>query len=109
RSASVVTIEESELLWLDRDAFRRCLMTMPALSYNQSCALSSRLRRANEQIQSLATLDIECRVARQLLAFAEKYGQAAEDGTTFIPVRLTQSDLANLVGATRESINKIIV
>lgn len=109
RSASVVTIEESELLWLDRDTFRRCLMTIPALSYNQSCALSARLRQANQQIQSLATLDIECRVARQLLGFAEKYGQVADDGTTFIPLRLTQSDLANLVGATRESINKIIV
>ncbi|MDQ3009460.1 MAG: Crp/Fnr family transcriptional regulator [Acidobacteriota bacterium] len=109
RSASVATIEESDLLWLDRDTFRRCLMTMPTLSYNQSCALSARLRQANEQIQSLATHDIEYRVARQLIAFADKYGQTAGDGTTFIPVRLTQSDLANLVGATRESINKIIV
>jgi CRP/FNR family cyclic AMP-dependent transcriptional regulator len=109
RSASVVTIEESELLWLDRDAFRRCLLAMPTLSYNQSCALSARLRRANEQIQSLATQDIECRVARQLLAFAEKYGRITPDGATFIPVRLTQSDLANLVGATRESVNRIIV
>lgn len=109
RSASVVTIEESELLWLDRDAFRRCLLTIPAFSYNLACALSARLRQANEQIQSLATQDIECRVARQLLAFAEKYGQVAEDGSTYIPVRLTQSDLASLVGATRESINKIIV
>ncbi len=84
-------------------------MTIPSLSYNQSCALSARLRHANEQIQSLATHDIEYRVARQLIAFADKYGQAAEDGTTFIPLRLTQSDLANLVGATRETINKIIV
>jgi CRP/FNR family transcriptional regulator len=44
-----------------------------------------------------------------LLGFSEKYGQPATDGQVFIPVRLTQSDLANLVGATRESINKIIV
>jgi CRP/FNR family cyclic AMP-dependent transcriptional regulator len=109
RSASVVTIEESELLWLDRETFRRCLLAMSTLSYNQSCELSARLRRANEQIQSLATQDIECRLARQLLAFAEKYGQTMPDGATFIPVRLTQSDLANLVGATRESVNKIIV
>jgi CRP/FNR family cyclic AMP-dependent transcriptional regulator len=109
RSASVETLEESDLLWLDCATFRRFLFAMPPLSNNLACLLSARLRQANEQIQSLATRDIECRVARQLLGFSEKYGQPATDGQVFIPVRLTQSDLANLVGATRESINKVIV
>ncbi len=109
RSASVTTLEESELLWLDRSTFRKFLMATPMLSHNLSCLLSARLRQANEQIQSLATLDVECRIARQLIGFADKYGQPETDGNISIPVRLTQSDLANLVGATRESVNKIIV
>ncbi len=109
RSASVATLEESDLLWLDRATFKKFLMTTPMLSHNLSCLLSARLRQANEQIQSLATADIECRIARQLIGFAEKYGQLESDGNIFIPVRLTQSDLANLIGATRESVNKIIV
>ena len=109
RSASVETLEDSDLLWLDCATFRRFLFAMPALSHNLACLLSARLRQANEQIQSLATRDIEHRVARQLLGFSEKYGQPATGGEVFIPVRLTQSDLANLVGATRESVNKIIV
>lgn len=109
RSASVTTLEESDLLWLDRATFRKFLMTTPMLSHNLSCLLSARLRQANEQIQSLATLDVECRIARQLIGFADKYGQPENDGHISIPVRLTQSDLANLVGATRESVNKIIV
>lgn len=109
RSASVTTLEESELLWLDRSTFRKFLMATPMLSHNLSCLLSARLRHANEQIQSLATADVECRVARQLIGFADKYGQPETDGNISIPVRLTQSDLANLIGATRESVNKIIV
>ena len=109
RSASVATLEESDLLWMNRTTFKRFLMTMPMLSHNLSCLLSARLRQANEQIQSLATADIECRVARQLIGFADKYGQPEDGGGIAIPVRLTQSDLANLVGATRESVNKIIV
>jgi CRP/FNR family cyclic AMP-dependent transcriptional regulator len=108
RSASVTTLEESELLWMDRGAFKRFLMTAPMLGQNLACLLSARLRQANEQIQSLATADIECRVARQLIGFAEKYGQP-ENGDISIPVRLTQSDLASLIGATRESVNKVIV
>lgn len=109
RSASVTTLEESELFWMDRATFKRFLMTTPMLSHNLSCLLSARLRHANEQIQSLATADIESRIARQLIGFADKYGQPQTEGNISIPVRLTQGDLASLIGATRESVNKIIV
>ena len=109
RSASVTTLEECELLWLDHSTFKRFLATTPALCLNLSCLLSARLRQANEQIQSLAAADIESRVARQLLGFVEKYGRSENGCDISIPVRLTQGDLANLIGATRESVNKIIV
>ena len=109
RSASVATLATSELLWLDRATFRRCLLAMPALGHNLSCALSARLRHADRQIESLAAVELETRIARQLTAFVERYGEVADDGAVLIPLRLTQSDLAGLVGATRESVNKIIV
>ncbi len=109
RSASVVTIEETTLLWMDREAFRHCLMAIPALAANTACTISSRLRSANEQIQSLAAVEVETRIARRILAFAEKYGQPLPNGDLLIPIRLTQSDIANLVGASREHTNKIMV
>ncbi len=109
RSASVTTLEESELLWMDCATFKRFLAITPKLSHNLACLLSARLRQANEQIQLLAAGDIESRVARQLIGFAEKYGQAESNGNISIPVRLTQKDLAGLIGATRESVNKIVV
>lgn len=109
RSASVVTLEASTLLWLDRALFQRCLMTMPVLAYNLACILSMRLRLANEKIQALATQSVEARIARQILAFADQCGLKQANGDIQIPLRLTQSDLAAMIGASREHINKVIV
>jgi CRP/FNR family transcriptional regulator, cyclic AMP receptor protein len=109
RSASVVTLEKTVLLWTDRESFRHCLMAIPALAANLTCTLSSRLRLANEQIQSLASVEVETRIARRILAFAERYGRLLPNGDLLIPIRLTQTDIANLVGASREHTNKILV
>jgi CRP/FNR family cyclic AMP-dependent transcriptional regulator len=59
-------------------------------------------------IQALATLDVNGRVARQLLAFAEKYGHE-KDGATQIRIVLTQGDIADLVGASRKRVNQTMV
>lgn len=104
RSATAETQEECKLLWIEREAFAECLRTMPTLAFNLVRILTRRVRLANARIQSLATLDVDGRVARQLLAFAQEYGQTEGQNTT-IPLRLTQSDLAGLVGASRESVN----
>jgi CRP/FNR family cyclic AMP-dependent transcriptional regulator len=93
RSANVMTMERCTLLWMDRATFQ---------------LLAGRLRMANEQIQSLSSLDVAGRLARQILAFAERYGRPVESGVQ-IPLRLTQSDLAELVGASRERVNQVMV
>jgi CRP/FNR family cyclic AMP-dependent transcriptional regulator len=108
RSANVVTMEESTLIWLDRTTFWDCLQSMPALTYSLASMLSRRLRVANAQIQSLATHDVFGRVARQLLVLADEYGQPAQDGSVRIPIRLTQSDIAGLIGATRVRVNQVL-
>jgi CRP/FNR family cyclic AMP-dependent transcriptional regulator len=110
RSASVVALEECSCLAMDRSSFHRSLKTVPELSYNLVRLLSRRLRLANEQIQALSTLDVRGRVARQLLAFAQQYGETgAEQQGIRIPLRLTQTDVAALVGASRERVNQVIV
>jgi CRP/FNR family cyclic AMP-dependent transcriptional regulator len=109
RSATALTMEESTLLWLDRATFSRCLRTMPPLAVNLVTIMSRRLRLANEQIQALAALDVYGRVARQLLAFAQVYGASAAGGDVVIPLRLTQTDLADLVGASRVRVNQVLV
>ncbi len=109
RSANVMTLEEVQLLWVDRATFQGWLETMPLVAYNLALILSRRLRLANAQIQALATLDVYGRVAHQLLTFAAEYGAAGADGSITIPLRLTQSDLADLVGASRVRVNHVLV
>src|ERR1700674_2252543 len=77
RSANVVTTEPTRLLWMDRATFQACVKTIPLLAQNLVRLLSHRLRFANEQIQALCTLDVPGRVARQILALADRYGKAA--------------------------------
>ncbi len=108
RSASALTLEETVTVWMDRASFQEGLRTMPALALNLTRILSRRLRMANERIQAFASLDVYGRVARHLLAFADKYGQPQSGGDTLIPIRLTQSDIADLVGASRERVNQIM-
>lgn len=109
RSANVVTMEKATLLWMDRATFWSCLQTMPSVTYKLAQVLCGRLRLGNEQIRALVGLDIHGRVARELLAIADQYGQPTADGATLIPIRLTQSDIAGLIGASRESVNQVMV
>jgi CRP/FNR family cyclic AMP-dependent transcriptional regulator len=109
RSANVITLEETELLWMQRGAFQECLRTMPDLTLNLVRILTRRLRLSNAQVQALAALDVYGRVARQILAFAQEYGQQALNGDITIPFRLTQTDMADLVGASRVRVNHVLV
>jgi CRP/FNR family transcriptional regulator, cyclic AMP receptor protein len=108
RSANVVTLEDTTFLWMDRASFLDCLQSMTQLTYNLVRQLSSRLRLANQKIQALSTLDVAGRVARQVLIFADQYGRDDREGTR-IPVPLTQSDIAEMVAATRERVNHVMV
>lgn len=109
RSANVMTMEKCTFLWMDRNTFQDLLKNVPEFAQNLVRTLSARLRMANEQIQSLSSLDVAGRLARQILAFAERYGQEEPGVGTRIPLRLTQSDLAELVGASRERVNQVMV
>jgi len=57
---------------------------------------------------SLAALDVHGRVAAQILAFAREYGEALPEVGVLIPLRLTQTDLAGLVGASRVRVNQAL-
>jgi CRP/FNR family cyclic AMP-dependent transcriptional regulator len=107
-SASVVTLEDSLMLWMDKVTFNYMLDNFPPIARNLVKILSARVRLSDQMIQSLATLDVNGRVARQLLAFAERYGRDADDMVK-IRIALTQSDIADLVGASRKRVNQTMV
>jgi CRP/FNR family transcriptional regulator, cyclic AMP receptor protein len=108
RSASAITLENSLMLWMDKTTFNYLLDNFPPVARNLVQILSARVRLSDQVIQSLATLDVNGRVARQLLAFAERYGHETPEGVQ-IHIVLTQGDLADLVGASRKRVNQTMV
>jgi CRP-like cAMP-binding protein len=109
RSATVVAMEHVTLAWLTYSDFWACLRSIPTMTFNLAGILSRRLRLANSHAVAQATLAVEGRLADQLLALADEYGVVGSDGGCRIPFRLTQSDLAALVGASRVRVNQILV
>ena len=109
RSANVITREITTLRWMERRAFLDALVRMPGFCRNLVFTLSRRLQLANERFHALAALDITGRVACQLLDLAERYGRLLPGEGTQIVFPLTQGELAEMIGATRERVNPIMV
>jgi CRP/FNR family transcriptional regulator/CRP/FNR family cyclic AMP-dependent transcriptional regulator len=105
RSATCIAAEATETLMLHRDAFARALGAHPGLAIHVLKILSRRLRDADEFVEDAIFLDVPGRLAKKLLQLAETYGRPGPRGT-IIGLRLTQQELATMVGATRESVNK---
>jgi len=108
RSATVTTLERTTVLWMYREDFERCLDDYPSIGLNLAGILAQRLRLANERLLSFVTEDVDQRVARVLLSLASELGVPQPDGATLIPIRLTQTDLAEYVGAARISANRAV-
>lgn len=107
RSASAVALEATESLTLDREPFVAILERHPEIANGLLMVLGNRLRRTDELVQDILFLDLPGRVAKQLLALADERGQATRDGVR-IDLRLSQTELASIVGTTRESVNRCL-
>lgn len=106
RSASAIAMDQTTTYVLHREDFLAVLETHPAMVRSVIALLSGRVRHATEYAESLAFLDVQSRIAAILLALADRYG-IKKQGIE-IDLRLTQTDLATYVAATRESVNKIL-
>ncbi len=100
RSAHVVAMEESTLLVLRREDFRRRVEQNPAVAWALLLELSRRLRRADEKIGALVLLDVPGRIARMIL------DAAAEAGSDLIEKPLTHQTIAHVIGASRETVSR---
>jgi len=107
RSADATTMEPTELLMLTRDDMHDILQRYPRISLRLLTTLAGRLRRTTEAYLAYSALDVNGRLAMQLLRLAEQHGVVTPNGVR-IDLRLTQTDLGALVGASRESVNKVM-
>lgn len=105
RSANVVALEPATTLGLSREDLLRHMASYPQTALNLLGEMSRRLRRADETIAELALCDVQDRLIRRLIALANEDASELPEGM-LIRRRPTQQDLANMVGACRETISR---
>lgn len=107
RSATAEAIEPTDVLTLHREEFIRFIRNNPDFALHVLHIMAQRIRRLNNQVSDIFFLDLPGRLARILLQLADQHGVHTKEGIA-IELNLTQTDLAEMVGATRVSINKAL-
>jgi len=105
RSATVITIEDTELLTLSGQQFILVLEENPSIALSVIKSLSHRLREASHRIGNLVFLDTYSRVGRYLLDLGKQQGRYLADGSLLLP-RPTHQDIANFIGTSRETVSR---
>lgn len=100
RSAHVIALEDSVLLVLRREEFRRRVEASPAVAWALLTELSRRLRTADKKIGGLVLLDVPGRIARVLLE------NAPDEESNLVQRRLTHQTIAHMIGASRETVSR---
>ena len=107
RTATATAVTDTKLLSLGQDKVIPWVKEHPEVSLHLLARLASRLRRTNEVVGDLVFSDVPGRVAKALIDLGVKFGEKREEGL-FVNHDLTQEELAQLVGASRETVNKAL-
>src|SRR6202171_3805728 len=107
RTSSATTITEVRAVSMDRDALRAWIADRPEIAEQLLRVLARRLRRTNNNLADLIFTDVPGRVAKQLLQLPQRFG-TQEGGALRVTHDLTQEEIAQLVGASRETVNKAL-
>lgn len=107
RSATVSAVTDTVLLTLSHEGLLEWITGRPEVARGLLSQLASRLRRANDIVSDLVFADVPGRVAKSLLDLSRRFGAPAEGGIR-VAHDLTQEELAQLVGASRETVNKAL-
>jgi CRP-like cAMP-binding protein len=107
RSATIKALRDVEVAILARKDFLDLLSKSPHMSLSLVLALSSRLRATNQAIQAAAYQDIRTRLASLLINLEKNFGEKA-DGGVRLTLRLTNQEMANMIGTTRETVNRML-
>ena len=107
RTSSATTVTEVRAVSMDRDALRAWIADRPEIAEKLLRTLARRLRRTNNSLADLIFGDVPGRVAKQLLQLAQCFGTQEGDALR-VEHDLTQEEIAQLVGASRETVNKAL-
>ena len=107
RSATVVSDEDSVLILFNKNNFEKVIEKYPRIALKLLKELTLRLRKADDLIGNLAFLNVSGRIAGILLQLAEEHGQKTQEGI-IIKSRPTHQAIANMVGASRETVSRVL-
>ena len=108
RTATATALTDLSYVSLDHADLRPWLGTRPEVAELLLQVLARRLRRTNSALADLVFVDVPGRVAKALLELSDRFGRAQADGELRVEHGLTQEELAQLVGASRETVNKAL-
>ncbi|MFN0116818.1 MAG: Crp/Fnr family transcriptional regulator [Elusimicrobiota bacterium] len=107
RSASASSLDDTVLIMLKSDEFRKLILSRPSISLGMLKTMSGRLRRANKEVEALSFNNVLGRIAQILLDLAERYGKPSSEGIQ-INMTLSHKELAEMAGTAREVISRVI-
>ena len=107
RTATATAVTDSRVLALANDQVIGWVTAHPQVSLQLLKRLARRLRRTNEVLADLVFADVPGRVAKAIIELGERFGTKKDDGL-HVNHELTQEELAQLVGASRETVNKAL-
>jgi CRP/FNR family cyclic AMP-dependent transcriptional regulator len=108
RTADAVALENTDLLVLERSRFLPFLASSPEIATRLITVLCERLRQTSEHLEDALLREAPSRLARGLLRLSGTFGQSGPDGMR-LDIKLSQQQIGNLIGVSRESVNKHLV
>lgn len=108
RGATATAVSPTTVLELSQRAFDRWLVEEPDAAGLLLRLLARRMRRSNDVVSDMVFADVSTRVARTLVDLADRFGTTDDQGRLVVRHELTQEELAQLVGAARETVNKAL-
>lgn len=107
RSASVQTLEDTEMLVLKRKDFERFAGEHPEFLYKMLQGMCERVRKINEDVLDLSFKDVPYRVLRLLAQLVTRHGESGADGWR-ITLPLTVRELSSMVGSNTETVGRLL-
>lgn len=107
RSANVVALDDAQVLTLSRNDFLDILQTFPKIAISLLEELARRLRKSDQQIESLSLSDVEHRIGMTLIRLSEELGKI-KNGNVNIHDLPYQQDIANMAGTSRETVSRTL-
>lgn len=108
RTASAIAMtDDTRVVWLEHDALFAWLDKHPLVAVDMLQVLARRMRENNERISDLVFMDVPARLAKTLVNLGSRFGEPIEEGL-LVPHDLTQEEMAQLVGSSRETVNKAL-